>query len=151
MNKILIIFFSIFTTTVFSQDNYLDEANCKSLIVNFDSFSEEQQVKVASICREEYVEKLKLAIKSVKKSQNSACHYLDLQAEVKMFHEYVLDRVPTKKISRDKMEDMKDFYFELYGDGHRGSECSPENTAQLFFGAYIMENIEVVDEITDQV
>jgi hypothetical protein len=41
---------------------------------------------------------------------------------------------------------MKDFYLELYGDDQATVDCDSEQTAELFFGGYVLEITTLIME-----
>jgi hypothetical protein len=132
--------------TLLAFNSVASEIECSSLTKDFDYYSQEEQYDHAKACRAEYVLKMKAAIKLVKKNKKTACEFSALKYEVDQFQSYVLTKLPTKKLSNDKIEDMKDFYLELYGDDQATEDCNSEQTAELFFGGYILQNTTLLKE-----
>ena len=122
------------------------EISCQEVMAEFDRYTREEQQLHAKTCRNEYIVKIKNAIKMVKKNKKTACEFKVLKYELDQFQLIVLDRVPTKQLSTERIEDMKDFYLELYGDDQATVDCDSEQTAELFFGGYVLENTTLIME-----
>jgi hypothetical protein len=128
-------------------NSFASEINCKEVTEYFDHYGQTEQQTHAKICHDEYILKIKDAIKLVKKNKRTACSFKELQLEIDLFKLYVLDKVATKKLSTERFEDMKDFYLELYGHDQATKDCDSEQTAEFFFDSYVLENTELlIDE-----
>ena len=127
-------------------NSFASEINCKEFTEYFDHYAKEEQQVHAKICHDKYISEIKSAIKLIKKNKKTACSFKSLQLEIDLFKLYVLDKVATKQLSNERIDDMKDFYLELYGHDQATKDCDSEETAEFFFDSYVLENTELILE-----
>jgi len=131
----------------FSQE--VKTVSCKNYAEEFDYLSQKEQIDTAVRCKNEYLPQIKSAILEMKKNNKTACDYKELQQEILQYQEVISRRLPSKLPEQDTLDNMQEFYLEMYGFDQATKECDERSTSQIYMDAFVLENTKIMGDILD--
>lgn len=122
---------------------------CKNYADEFDYLTQKEQIKTAVKCKNEYLPQIKSALTEIKKNNKTACDYKELQQEILQYQEVINRRLPSKLPEQDTLDNMHEFYLEMYGFDQATKDCDERSTSQIYMDAFVLENTEIMTDIYD--
>lgn len=142
--KVLLFTIGLLTTIQFSFAEDSIHTKCKSFAEEFDYLEESLQYSQAKVCKDFYLLEMKEALKEIRKNKKTACDYLELQSQVKSYQDLIKSRLDSKLPSQDVLDNMHEFYFEMYGLDQATHACDADATTSIFYDQFVLENTKIL-------